>query len=135
MNIIRVLFLRNWQVAARTAAGASLRGVALLFLLAFASSAWALGLQNTKPCIVNGTPVQAFFCLDDIVVVDGGDSGGIYLVDPVTGNQTPISTGGYLGQAASVTIEPGTGKLLASSRTYGVIRVNPQDGSQEVLLR
>ena len=48
MNIIRVLFLRNWQVAARTAAGASLRGVALLFLLAFASSAaWAQGLPLT----------------------------------------------------------------------------------------
>ncbi|PYS11668.1 MAG: hypothetical protein DMG15_17135 [Acidobacteria bacterium] len=80
------------------------------------------------------------------MVVDGSSS-GIYLVDPVTGNQTPISTAvnaqtiinglpvNLLQQAASLTIEPGTGKLLASTRQYGIIRVDPKDGSQEVLLK
>src|SRR5207302_10290900 len=96
-----------------------------------------------KNCIVNGTTIQAYFCLDDIVVVDGSGYnpsgttkvGGLYLVNPANGNQTPISTGGNLGQAASVTLEPGTGKILASTRTYGVIRIDPKDGSQEVLLK
>jgi len=85
----------------------------------------------------------AYLCLDDIVVVDGSGFnsslsakvGGLYVVDPVSGNQTAISTGGLLGQAASVTLEPGTGKILASTRTYGVIRVDPKDGSQEVILK
>ncbi|PYS04361.1 MAG: hypothetical protein DMG16_02920, partial [Acidobacteria bacterium] len=146
MNIIRVLFLRNWQVAARTAAGASLRGVALLFLLAFASSAaWAQGLPLTDcPRGSNGAK-NYYLCPGDIVVTDGAAS-GIFLVDPISGNQTPISTAvnaptingvpvNLLQQAASVTIEPGTGKLLAAGRTYGIIRVNPKDGSQEVLLK
>src|SRR5438132_728340 len=123
----------------------------LLFLTLASSTAWAQGLP-TKSCTVNGTTIQAYLCLDDIVVVDGSGYngsglapsdpnfngkkvGGIYLVDPTSGNQTPISTGGYLGQAASLTLEPGTGKLLASTRTYGVIRVDPKDGSQEVLLK
>src|SRR3989442_6301490 len=123
----------------------------LLFLTPASPTAWAQGLP-TKSCTVNGTTIQAYLCLDDIVVVDGSGYngsglapsdpnfngkkvGGIYLVDPTSGNQTPISTGGYLGQAANLTLEPGTGKLLASTRTYGVIRVDPKDGSQEVLLK
>ena len=123
----------------------------LLFLTLASSTAWAQGLP-TKSCTVNGTTIQAYLCLDDIVVVDGSGYngsglapsdpnfngkkvGGIYLVDPTSGNQTPISTGGYLGQAANLTLEPGTGKLLASTRTYGVIRVDLKDGSQEVLLK
>src|SRR6059036_979581 len=148
MNIIRVLFLRNWQVAARTAAGAGLRGIALLFLLTFASSgAWAQGLPLTD-CPRGSNPLvkKYYLCPGDIVTVDGA-SAGIYLVDPVTGNQTPISTAvnattiingtlvNLLLQASSVTIEPGTGKLLAAGRQYGVVRVDPKDGSQELLLR
>src|SRR2546425_3115256 len=118
---------------------AAIYGLAVLSLLTLASSpAWAQGLP-TKSCTVNGTTVQAYFCLDDIVVVDGAGNpnqkGGLYLVDPTSGNQTPISTGLLLTQAASVTLEPGTGKILASTRTYGVIRVDPKDGSQEVLLK
>jgi hypothetical protein len=91
---------------------------------------------------VNGQTVKAYLCQTDIIVVDGSgrDStgaavGGLYLVDPGSGNQTLISSAGYLGQASSVTIEPGTGKLIAVSRTYGVIRVDPKDGSQEVLMK
>src|SRR5438034_1987792 len=96
----------------------------VVWLLIFMSSVgWAQGLQTTKPCTVpgQGQTVQAYLCLDDIVVVDGSSS-GIYLVDPVTGNQTPISTAvnapiinghpvDLLQQVASLTIEPGTGKL------------------------
>src|SRR3989441_13163649 len=118
---------------------AAIYGLAVLSLLTLASSpAWAQGLP-TKSCTVNGTTVQAYFCLDDIVVVDGAGNpnqkGGLYLVDPTSGNQTPISTGLLLTQAASVTLEPGTGKILASTRTFGVIRVDPKDGSQEVILK
>jgi hypothetical protein len=124
------------------AKGCGMTMLAVLLLLSFGSTGWAQGL-TAKNCVVNGATIQAYLCLDDIVVVDGsgfnpaGTSkvGGLYAVDPVSGNQTPISTGGFLSQAASVTIEPGTGKLLASTRTYGVVRVNPKDGSQEVLLR
>src|SRR2546427_10872549 len=118
---------------------AAIYAVAVLLFLTLASpTAWAQGLP-TKSCTVNGTTVQAYFCLDDIVVVDGAGNpntkGGLYLVDPTNGNQTPISTGGLLTQAASVTLEPGTGKILASTRTFGVIRVDPKDGSQEVILK
>ena len=138
-------------LAARMAGASILLGLAVLLLLpAISATALAQGLP-IKNCVVNGSSVQAYLCLDDIIVVDGSgnpnQSGGLYLVDPVTGNQTPISSavnaqttiGGQLvnllTQAASVTIEPGTGKLLASTRTYGVIRVDPKDGSQEVLLK
>src|SRR5213082_3569862 len=142
MNIIRVLFLRNWQAAARTTAGACLRGIALLFLLTFASSAaWAQGLPLTD-CPRGSNPLakNSYLCSGDIVTVDGA-SYGIYLIDPGTGNQTPISTAvnanpvNLLQQAASLTIEPGTGKLLAVGRSYGVIRIDPKNGSQEVLLK
>src|SRR6267378_2314100 len=34
-----------------------------------------------------------------------------------------------------LTLEPGTGKILASTRTFGVIRVDPKDGSQEVIMK
>ena len=129
-------------LAARMAGASILLGLAVLLVLtATSSTALAQGLP-IKNCVVNGSSVQAYLCLDDIIVVDGSgnpnQSGGLYLVDPVTGNQTPISSavnaqttiGGQLvnllTQAASVTIEPGTGKLLASTRTYGVIRVDPR---------
>src|SRR2546422_6033821 len=100
----------------RTALEAILRASVVFLLLMFASSAgWAQGLP-TKSCPVpGGGTVLAYLCLDDIVVVDGSGYngsgfkvGGLYLVNPTNGNQTPISTGGTLGQAASVTIEPGT---------------------------
>jgi len=49
----------------------------VVWLLIFMSSVgWAQGLQTTKPCTVpgQGQTVQAYLCLDDIVVVDGGSS-------------------------------------------------------------
>src|SRR5437016_5163525 len=120
--------------------------LAVFFLLFVGPAAgWAQGLP-LKPCTSSGAKIQAYLCLDDIVVVDGSgyngagaptgtQVGGLYLVNPVNGNQTLISSGGYLGQASSVTVEPGTGKLIAVSRTWGVIRVDPKDGSQEVLMK
>jgi len=146
-NFFSLAVSRMAALAARKTTRSGLQALAVFLLLTFASSAgWAQGTQGlqTKPCPVSGGgTVQAYYCLDDIIAVDGsgynssGTSkvGGLYLVDPISGNQTPISTGGYLGQAASVTLEPGTGKILASSRTYGVVRVDPKDGSQEVLLK
>jgi len=125
-HVFSLSCLRSWGPAARSVAGTGLRALAIfLSIITLASStSWAQGLQ-TKSCSVSGTTVQAYFCLDDIVAVDGSGYnpsgsakvGGLYIVDPVSGNQTPISTGGYLGQAASATLEPGTGKILASSRT------------------
>src|SRR2546426_3396495 len=127
------------------------RGFAVLLMLAFAASAgWAQGLQTPRDCpLSNGTTVKAYLCLDDIIVVDGSGSdgvpapgfpygksvGGLYLVNPSTGDQTVITSGGKLSQASSVAMEPATGKLLAVSRTYGIIRVDPKDGSQQVLLK
>jgi hypothetical protein len=105
------------------------------------AAGWTQGLP-VKTCTSSGATIQAYLCVDDIVVVDGSGYnsagirvGGLYLIDPVSGNQTLIASGGYLGQAASVAVEPGTGKLIAVSRTYGVIRVDPKDGSQEVLMK
>src|SRR2546427_6717180 len=123
----------------RRITSAAMCGLAVLLLLTLATPAGAQGLP-TKSCPVSGGgTVQAYLCLDDIVVVDGAGNpntkGGLYLVDPTSGNQTPISTGGFLIQAASVTLEPGSGKILASTRTFGVIRVDPKDGSQEVILK
>src|SRR5437660_170099 len=130
------------MLAARTSGVTVLVGLAVLLVLqATSATAFAQPLP-LKTCTVNGATPQAYMCLDDIVVVDGSGYnasltrvGGLYLVDPVSGNQTPISTGGFLGQASSVTIEPGTGKLLVVGRQWGVIRVDPKDGSQEVLLK
>src|SRR5436190_11747898 len=127
----------------RSSRAATLRGLIVFCLLTLAvPAAWSQGLPaKTCPGSGGGT-VQAYLCPDDIVVVDGSGAntigtkvGGLYLVDPVSGNQTPISTGNNLGQASSVTIEPGTGKLLVAGRQWGVIRIDPKDGSQEVLLK
>ena len=120
------------------------RGLALCMLLLVATviQGWAQGI-DIRTCDPNGSAYEAYFCLDDIIVVDGSGynydqttrSGGVYLIKPDTGNQKPISTGGYLNQGAFLTLEPGTSKILVSSRTYGVIRIDPADGSQEVLLK
>src|SRR2546427_9455256 len=143
---VKFVVSRMEAIATRTP-GMGVRALVVLLLLILTSSVgWAQGLQTTKPCTVTDQTVQAYLCLDDIVVVDGGSS-GIYLVDPATGNQKPISTAvnaatiingttvNLLNQAASIAIERGTGKLLVSTRTYGIIRVDPKDGSQEWLLK
>ncbi|PYS07665.1 MAG: hypothetical protein DMG15_29665, partial [Acidobacteria bacterium] len=115
-----------------------LHATAAFLLLTFASSAaWGQGLPLTD-CPRGSNPLAKnyYMCVGDIVVTDGAAS-GIFLVDPTTGNQTPISTAvnapiinghpvNLLQQAASLTIEPGTGKLLASTRQYGIIRVDPK---------
>jgi hypothetical protein len=113
--------------------------VLVTFTLA-SPAAWAQGLPiRTCP---DGK--QSYLCVGDIVVADanaGSDiglnwkssSGALILVDPTTGAQTIISQGGLLQETVGVVVED-NGNLVATDRITGVIRVNPANGAQTVLL-
>src|SRR5438270_4914812 len=85
------------MLAARTSRATILVGLAVLLFLTSTPSP-VLAQLPPKDCTVNGATMKAYLCLDDIVVVDGSGhpntQGGISLVYPVTGDQTPISTAG-----------------------------------------
>jgi hypothetical protein len=138
-NFLSFVVSRKTEPAAGK--GYGVLGLAMLFVLAFGSSGWAQGLSKHQ-CTVNGTTVMAYFCQDDIVVADGAGSngtstgiGGVYFIDPATGNQTPISTGNLLKGVSSVTLDPTTGMILASSSQNGVIQIDPSNGQQTLTLQ
>jgi sugar lactone lactonase YvrE len=71
----------------------------------------------------------------DILVVDANSfngNGGIFKVDPATGAQTLIATGGFLQEPVAIAIEA-DGRILVTDRTGLVIRVNPATGEQSVV--
>jgi len=71
----------------------------------------------------------------DILVVDGnalGGSGGIFKIDPATGAQTIVSSGGFFQEPVGIVIEA-SGNIVVTDRTGFVIRVDPATGIQNVL--
>lgn len=82
-----------------------------------------------------------------IYVADAGayleDGIGIVRVDPITGEQEVVSRGGMLVNPWGIVVEP-TGSLLVADRSAfgtrsvgpgGIIRIDPQTGSQAVVAR
>src|SRR5687767_7040259 len=71
----------------------------------------------------------------DILVVDPNSFGGVgavFRVDPITGIQTVISSGGFFQEPVAIGIEA-DGNIVVTDRTGMVIRVNPETGDQTVL--
>ncbi len=65
--------------------------------------------------------------------------GGVIRVDPVTGSQTTVSSGGSFGDPIGITVEA-DGSILIADRfagppffTGGLIRVDPATGAQTIL--
>jgi uncharacterized repeat protein (TIGR01451 family) len=65
-----------------------------------------------------------------LVVADG--SGMVLRIDPATGNQTPISGGGLLGEPRAVAVEA-PGKLLVVDGTSGIVRIDAATGGQALV--
>src|SRR5882762_7131444 len=68
----------------------------------------------------------------DILVVDPnalGGNGGIFKIDPATGAQTIVSSGGFFQEPVGIVIEA-DGNIVVTDRTGFVIRVNPATGIQ-----
>jgi sugar lactone lactonase YvrE len=66
----------------------------------------------------------------DILVSDGAfGTGAVILVDPVTGAQTTVSTGGSLGGLWGITLDA-NGDILVAATSTGIIRIDPASGMQ-----
>jgi uncharacterized repeat protein (TIGR01451 family) len=71
----------------------------------------------------------------DILAVDPNafaGSGGVIRIDPATGAQTVVSSGGLFQDPSGLAIEA-DGNIVVSDRYSGIIRVNPATGAQSVV--
>jgi len=66
----------------------------------------------------------------DILVINQHD--GLVLVNPTTGAQTLISSGGFFANPLGVALEP-SGQAVIADPAVGVIRVDPNSGAQTLL--
>lgn len=96
--------------------------LALLFVFAPAALA---GTLNPGDIVV----ADSGFCLYCNPVVSLG--GRILRVDPVTGEETVIASGGYLNSTGAIVIDA-TGKIIVSV-AGGIISVDPDTGDQAVI--
>src|SRR6266508_4141548 len=73
---------------------------------------------------------------DRLVVADQqafGGGGGLIRVDPVTGQQTEISAGGFFINPAAVVIDSVGQLIVVDFTSAAVIRVDPVTGAQSIL--
>src|SRR5206468_12579839 len=73
----------------------------------------------------------------DIIVVTG-ESARMFQVDPRTGSQTLITSGGMLGRPVAVAIEASGSILVVDGDRFGphgpqIIRVDPVTGGQSIV--
>ncbi len=71
----------------------------------------------------------------DIVIADQGDLPAIIRIDPTTGNQTIVSSGGLLAVPRGVALDA-NGDILVAVRfgpINGVVRVDPATGNQTIV--
>ncbi len=67
----------------------------------------------------------------DILVADA--SAGVIRVDPVTGAQTIVSSGGLLQSIHSVAVEANGDIVVADTGAAAVIRIDPVTGAQSIV--
>lgn len=80
-------------------------------------------------CTASGVAAQVLVP-GDIVVVDPSALGGAVIhVDPASGVQTEISSGGLLSAPRGVAID-GAGQLIVAESTGSIVRVDPETGAQ-----
>ena len=73
----------------------------------------------------------------DLLVTDFsayGGSGGVHIVDPVTGNQTTLSSGGLFGDPWDISVDASAGRLFVSDiAADAIIEVDPNSGAQSLV--
>ncbi|WP_119730193.1 hypothetical protein [Thermomonospora amylolytica] len=65
--------------------------------------------------------------------VSGPEGSRLIRVDPATGEQTKMSSGGLIGLPSSVAVEPGGMILVSDFQTDRIVRVDPETGEQAVV--
>lgn len=63
----------------------------------------------------------------------GSGPGGVIRIDPVTGNQTPVSLGGTFVEPVDIAVAPNGDILIGDNTARAVIRVNPVTGAQTIV--
>lgn len=92
------------------------------FLNTISNSARGIALESDGQILVTDTA---------IAMADGSLVGGVVRINPATGTQTLLSSGGLLSQPLSVDVES-DGDIVVTDRA-GVIRVDPVTGAQSLV--
>ena len=91
---------------------------------------------QTQPASPTPTPTPSSYYVAD-PASPGGAAGEILRVDPTTGAQTVVSSGGQFVDPYSVAVAPDGSLVVADPGTYGgtgtIFRVDPTTGAQSVI--
>ena len=82
------------------------------------------------------THLKAAVHFGDIIVTDAhalGGTGAVFAVNPQTGVQSIVSSGGYFSDPFGLAIDNNGDILVTDRTTKTILRVNPQSGAQSVI--